>query len=63
MHYGFNNRFIKVMKTWPKLQKHQNTNLFIFNIKDCELICKLYSQYEKQMQEICFGSRMTRFNP
>jgi hypothetical protein len=43
MHFGFNNQFIKVTRTWPIFQKIQkNIFLFSFNIKDYELTRKTY---------------------
>ena len=34
MHFGFNNQFIKVMRTWPIFQK--KNILFCFNVWDYE---------------------------
>ena len=43
MHFGFNNKFIKVTRTWPIVQKIQKKYfLFSFNIKDYELTHKMY---------------------
>jgi len=48
MHFGFNNQFIKVTRTWPKFQKQVQKNiLFGFNIWNYEFICKTYSRYSK----------------
>jgi len=43
MHFGFNNQFIKVMRTWPIFQKKSKIFLFCFNIWDYEFIRKTYS--------------------
>jgi len=45
MYHGFNNNFIKAIRIWPKFLKHQKIYLFIFNIKDYELICNMYFRY------------------
>jgi hypothetical protein len=48
MHFGFNNQFIKVMKTWPIFQKNQKifcfvlmfgiTNLYVKRIHDIKKV-------------------------
>jgi len=49
MHFGFNNQFIKVMRTWPIFQKNQKkyfvlvlisriTNLYVKRIPDIKKI-------------------------
>jgi hypothetical protein len=44
MHFGFNNQFIKVMRTWPIFQKNQKKKYFcFFNIWDYKFIRKTYS--------------------
>jgi len=46
MHFGFNNQFIKVMKTLANISKKIKKNiLFCFNIGDYEFIRKTYSRY------------------
>jgi hypothetical protein len=46
MHFGFNNQFIKVMRTWPIFQKKSKKFiLFSVNIRDYEFIRKTYSRY------------------
>jgi len=46
MHFGFNNQFIKVMRTWPIFQKKsKKIILFSVNIQDYEFIRKTYSRY------------------
>jgi hypothetical protein len=44
MHFGFNNQFIKVTRSRPIFQNLKK-NHFFFNIKDYELIRKIYSRY------------------
>jgi hypothetical protein len=48
MHFGFNNQFIKVMRTWPIFQKNQKifcfvlmsgiTNLYVKRIPDIKKV-------------------------
>jgi hypothetical protein len=45
IHFGFNNQFIKVMRTWPIFQKIKKNILFCFNVWDYEFIRKTYSRY------------------
>jgi len=47
MHFGFNNQFIKVMRTRLIFQKYPKNILFSFNIWDYEFIRKMYSRYKK----------------
>jgi hypothetical protein len=48
MYFGFNNQFIKVMRTWPIFQKSKKNNiLFSVNVWDYEFIRKTYSRYSK----------------
>jgi len=52
MHFGFNNQFIKVMKTWPIFQKNQKifcfvlmfgiTNLYVKRIHDIKKVFFFY---------------------
>jgi hypothetical protein len=42
MHFGFNNQFIKVMRTRPIFQKYPKNILFSFTIWDYEFIRKAY---------------------
>jgi hypothetical protein len=42
MHFGFNNQFIKVMRTLANISKKKNI-LFCFNVWDYEFIRKMYS--------------------
>ena len=46
MHFGFNNQFIKVMRTWPIFQKFQK-NYFVFL-----LISKITNVYVKRTPDI-----------
>ena len=52
MHFGFNNQFIKVMRTWPIFQKNQKkifcfvlmsgiTNLYVKRIPDIKKVVLL----------------------
>jgi len=43
IHFGFNNQFIEVMRTWPIFQK--KNIVFCFNVWDYEFIRKTYSRY------------------
>jgi hypothetical protein len=61
MHFGFNNQFIKVMRTWPKFQKFQKIILFSFNIRDYEFIRKTYSDIKNVV--FLFDARTVRFYP
>jgi hypothetical protein len=46
MHFGFNNQFIKVTRSMPIFQNFKKKSFcFFFNIKDYELIRKIYSRY------------------
>jgi hypothetical protein len=45
MYFGFNNQFIKVMRTKPIFQKIPKKNLFSFSICDHEFIRKTYPWY------------------
>jgi hypothetical protein len=46
MHFGFNNQFIKVMRTWPIFQKFQK-NYFVFL-----LISEITNLYVKRTLDI-----------
>ena len=45
MHFGFNNQFIKVMRTWPIFKKQLKKYFVLFNVWDYEFIRKTYSRY------------------
>lgn len=59
MDYGFYNKFIKAMTICSKFQKHLNINLFIFNIKDYELIQRRILNIKRnKCRKIYFSSGM-----
>jgi len=62
MHFGFNNQFIKVMRTWPIFQKIKKKNILFY------LISGIMNLYVKRIPDIKNDSsfvdiRMVRFYP
>jgi len=47
MHFGFNNQFIKVMKTWPIFQKNQKIFCFVLMSGITNLYVKCISDIKK----------------
>jgi hypothetical protein len=45
MHFGFNNQFIKVMRTWPIFQKNKKKKFFV-------LISGIRNLYVKRILDI-----------
>jgi len=55
MHFGFNNKFIRDMRTKPIFEKFQKNILFSFSIWDYEFICtNLYVKRISYIKKVVF---------